>query len=250
MKHVVAIIPARGGSKGIPNKNLVDFCGKPLLAWTIRHALQAQGVASVWVTSDSQAILDVAVSHGARPILRPDAISGDKASSESAWIHALDWIERKEKTIDLVLALQATSPLRESKDIEQGLKDFEKNGYDSLFSGAILEDFLIWDRKKDGTLQSLNYNYLERKPRQDHGTQYVENGSFYLFRPEILRASGNRMGGKIGISLMEFWKSFEVDSIEGLEFCAALMKHYRLDRANATPAGERGEHGIVSSSLP
>ena len=92
--NIVAIILARGGSKGLPNKNILNFCGKPLIAWTINNCLDA-GISSVWVSSDSDEILQIASEYGAKKIKRPDNISGDFASSESAWLHAINIIELK-----------------------------------------------------------------------------------------------------------------------------------------------------------
>jgi CMP-N,N'-diacetyllegionaminic acid synthase len=224
--NVAAVIPARGGSKGISGKNIIEFCGKPLLAWSIEQAAAAQGVASVWVSSDSDEILEVAGRYGARPVKRPEAISGDTATSESAWLHALDTIEAHGERLDIMLAMQATSPLRESSDIERALQDFQRQGCDSLFSCAELEDFFIWEKDGQGNYLSLNYDYLNRKRRQDVGRQYVENGSFYLFKPDILRKFNNRLGGKIGISMMQFWKTFEIDSMDDLKFCELLMNKY------------------------
>lgn len=228
--RVVAVIPARGGSKGIPHKNIIEFCGKPLLAWSIEQAKAAAGVSSVWVSSDSDEILEVASRYGAQLIKRPESIAGDTATSESAWLHALDSIESQGKQVDIMLAMQATSPLRESSDIERALQDFQRQDCDSLFSCAELEDFFIWEKDDQGNFRSLNYDYLNRKRRQDVGRQYVENGSFYLFKPQILRTLNNRLGGKIGISMMEFWKTFEIDSWKDLEFCELLMNNYLLPK--------------------
>ena len=103
MINVSAIILARGGSKGIPNKNIIDFCGKPLIAWTIEQCLSSKHISEVWVSSDSQEILEVVKEYGAKTIKRPDDISGDFATSESAWLHAIEFIER-DGDIDFVLA--------------------------------------------------------------------------------------------------------------------------------------------------
>ncbi len=249
MKHVVAIIPARGGSKGIPNKNLVPFCGKPLVAWSIKQIRAARGVGSVWVTSDSDAILQVAVEHGARAIRRPESISGDTASSESAWLHALDEIEKLGPPVDLVVAAQATSPLREALDVERALEAFETQGYDSLFSGAELEDFFIWQQDRERGLVSLNYDSKKRERRQDVAKQFVENGSFYVFKPWVLRELNNRLGGKIGVSPMAFWKTFEIDSLESLEMCEALMRHYLVDQPQHSVSGrDPSWHPTASST--
>jgi CMP-N,N'-diacetyllegionaminic acid synthase len=226
--NTVAVILARGGSKGIPRKNLVDFCGKPLIVWTIEQCLAAQGVDSVWVSSDSKEILVVARSAGARAILRPDNLSGDTATSESGWLHALGVIDAECGPVDLLLAPQATSPLREPQDIERGLDLFASGQFDSLFSCSMAEDIYFWQRGSGGQLESINYDWRNRKRRQDHAPQYIENGSFYMFQPNVLRNFNNRFGERIGMVEMEFWKTFEIDSPESLRLCAALMREFLL----------------------
>jgi len=223
-----AIILARGGSVGIPGKNIMDFCGKPLLAWTIEQAQVAKGVHKVWVSSDSREILDVAQGFGSNIICRPDELSGSHATGESAWNHALDVIEQDGEKIDVALALQVTSPLREPKDIEAGLKMFETGNWDSIFSCSISEDLYFWERDSSGNLKSMNYDYTNRQRRQDIATQYVENGSFYLFRPDVLRQHNNRLGGRIGCVEMEFWKMFEIDEMSDVSMCSALMEKFLL----------------------
>ena len=227
MKNIVAIIPARGGSKGILKKNMINFCGKPLVSWTIKQALSVKSISSVWVSSDSKEILNLAKNLGANTISRPKSLSSDTATTESTWSHALKIIEEETGTVDVVIGLQATSPIRESKDIEKAITFFNKSKSDSLFSATEIGDFYIWQKKKK-KLTSLNYDYSNRCRRQNYSKQYVENGSFYIFKPQILKKLNNRLGGKIEISLMEFWKSFEIDSFEDLELCETLMKHYIL----------------------
>jgi len=223
---IPAIILARGGSKGIPQKNIIDFCGKPLLAWTIEHCL-AGGVDSVYVSSDAEGILDVGEKYGARSIKRPEEISGDEATSESGWLHALEVIEGDHGKVDWILGPQVSSPLRTADDIRKGLSVARSDLYDSLFSCSVAEDLFIWENRS-GSLKSVNYDWQNRKRRQDIPRQYIENGSFYLFRPEILYQNNNRFGGKIGVVEMEFWKMFEIDSIEDLKMCSTLMKEFIL----------------------
>lgn len=230
MKNIVAIILARGGSKGIPHKNIVEFCGKPLIAWTIEQLRKVENINSLWVSSDSEKILEISESYGALTIERPSQISGDEATSEAAWLHALDVIERKIGKVDIVVAPQVTSPLREPEDIKRGLEEFITHGYDSLFSCSVAEDLLFWQKSEDGSLRSVNYDYQRRGRRQDRPKQYIENGSFYIFKPEVLRTCQNRLGGKIGMVEMAFWKMFEIDSPEDLRLCEALMKEFLLKR--------------------
>ena len=229
MKNVVAIIPARGGSKGIPNKNIIDFCGAPLISWSIKQALNSDLVSSVWVTSDSQEILDISKKYGADIIPRPRKISGDFASSESAWIHALVEIQKLQK-VDLIVGLQATSPIRGINDINLALKKYIDNCFDSLFSVVEIEDFFMWSiDKKNNTTNSINYDYKNRKRRQDIEKKYLENGSIYVFDPKMLLDTKNRIHGNIGLHIMEKYKMFQIDTYEDIELCESIMKSYKLD---------------------
>lgn len=226
--NIAAIILARGGSKGIPNKNIIDFCGKPLIAWTIEQFKAVKEINSIWVSSDSEEILQVSGKYGAKSIQRPESLAGDTATSESGWLHAIAHIESLGPKIDLVAAPQVTSPLREPKDIANGINAFKEQNLDSLFSCSIAEDLYFWEKKQNGELNSVNYDWRNRKRRQDHAPQYIENGSFYFFTPEVLKKHNNRFGEKIGFSEMEFWKMFEIDSMEGLKLCEAIMNSFIL----------------------
>jgi CMP-N,N'-diacetyllegionaminic acid synthase len=229
MPRVVAVIPARGGSKGIPSKNIIDFCGKPLVVWTIEQALAAKRIDEVWVSSDNAAILDVAVQAGAKPLKRPDELSGDAATSESCWLHAIDAIDaRGGEPITTLVAPQCTSPVREAADFDAALEHFEHQRLDSLFSATSVPDCNIWREKADGGLDSFTYDYRSRGRRQIKPQQYLENGSFWITAPALLRRENNRLGGKIGVYPMAFWKSFQIDEPEDLRLCAMLMREYGL----------------------
>lgn len=229
MPRTVAVIPARGGSKGIANKNLADFCGKPLVVWTIEQALAAKRIDEVWVSSDDDEILKVAESAGAEPLKRPDELSGDEASSESCWLHAVDAIDAMGGApIDILVAPQCTSPVREASDFDKAMEVYESEGCDSLFSATAVPDFNIWRPDAGGRLDSFTYDYRNRGRRQEKGEQYLENGSFWIVAADLLRREGNRLGGKIGVYPMAFWKSFQIDEPEDLRFCATLMREYGL----------------------
>jgi CMP-N,N'-diacetyllegionaminic acid synthase len=228
--RVSAIILARGGSKGIPGKNIRNFCGKPLLAWTVEQCIKAQGVDDVWVSSDSKEILDIADQYGAKPISRPDNISDDQATSESGWLHAIDEIEQKTSSVDLVVAAQVTSPVRESVDISSALEDMKLQGLDSLLTVIEIQDFFIWMLDKKRNPKSITYDYLNRKPRQLIEKRFLENGSFYIFTPKILRKHQNRLGGKIGFKIMEKHKMIQIDNPVDLRLCEVIMRGYNLDK--------------------
>ncbi|HCP00176.1 MAG: acylneuraminate cytidylyltransferase [Alphaproteobacteria bacterium] len=229
MESVVVIL-ARGGSRGIPRKNITNFCGKPLIAWTIEQAQAADAISSVWVSSDDVEILDVSRHFGAEVIKRPSAIANDEASSEAGWLHALDFFEAKNIAVDNLVTPQCTSPVRTPSDFDSAISIFERDSLDSLFSSTVLPDFNLWRADKSGSLNSFTYNYRRRERRQEKDEQFLENGSFWLTRPRIMREQGNRLGGNIGVWHMEFWKSFQIDEPEDLEFCETLMRHYLPDQ--------------------
>lgn len=229
MGKVIAIIPARGGSKGIPGKNLKLVCGKPLLAWSILHARSANLVDSVWVSSDSDEILAVAAEYGAHPVRRPENLSGDTATSESAWQHALDYVEASGVDVELVIGMQPTSPIRASADLDVAVAQMRSDALDSLLTVAEVEDFFTWRVGVDGP-ESINYDYRSRQRRQQIEKCYLENGSFYIFKPSIIRTLGNRLGGKIGMHVMERYKMFQIDNPEDILLCESIMRGYRLDQ--------------------
>jgi len=224
------VIPARGGSKGIPRKNIMDFCGHPLISWSISAALQCPKINSVFVSTDDREIAEVARHYGADIIWRPAELATDKASSETALIHACEELGRRSLRPQTLVFLQATSPLRETRELTEALQKFREGGYDSLFCAAEPEDFLMW-REENGCLESLNYDFRNRKRRQEGGLAgrlLVETGSFYISNVAGLLEHRNRLFGKIGYWTVEFWKSMEIDSLEGAVLCAALMRAHEL----------------------
>lgn len=223
-QRVVAIIPARAGSKGIINKNIIDFCGKPLVAWSIEQAKNAQNVEEVFVSTDGENIAEIAQEYGAKVIRRPKELASDVASSEDALLHAINEI-RKEMKIDNILFLQATSPVRLCEDIEQAIDIFFREQYDSLFSMSILEDYCLW--KKEGKkLVSWTYDYMNRGRRQEREKLYLENGSIYVFKSKLIEETHNRLGGKIGMYEMPLERSGEIDSEDDITICENYMRKY------------------------
>lgn len=224
-RKTLAVIAARGGSKGIPHKNLLDLCGKPLIAWTVEQARAARGVDVVAVSSDSDSILAAAEAAGAIGVRRPEDISGDLASSESAWLHALNAIDERIGRCERIVALQATSPIRESSDIENALATFDRDHLDSLLSVCEVEDYFNWRIGASGP-EPINYDYHNRRMRQQIEKRYLENGSFYVLIPSLLREQNNRLGGKIGFHVMDRHKMFQIDRPEDVKLCAAIMRSY------------------------
>ena len=220
--HTVAIIPARGGSKGLKEKNIYPVAGKPLLAWTVLQALASTSIERVFVTTDDEAIANVASEYGAEVIVRPSELSGDKASSESAILHAVGVIELEyNMPLSTIVFLQATSPLRKPGDIDRATELFFQEGADSLISVTRADDLTLWESRA-GKWESVNFDYRNRGMRQDRPTQFIENGSIYIFKPETLLAFGNRIGEKLFAYDMEFWQTWEIDTLEEID----LIEYY------------------------
>jgi N-acylneuraminate cytidylyltransferase len=229
--RTVAIIPARGGSKGLKNKNIYPVAGLPLLAWSVIQATDAKHVDRVFVTTDDAAIAQVAREYGAEVIDRPQEISGDKATSESALLHALDTIAGKEGTMpETVVFLQATSPLRKPGDIDRAIDIFRQDNADSLISVTRADDLTIWEHR-EGEWNSVNFDWRNRGMRQERPSQYIENGSIYLFHPSVLRSFNNRIGRKLSVYPMEFWQTWEIDTIDEVDLVEFYMKSKSIDRS-------------------
>jgi CMP-N,N'-diacetyllegionaminic acid synthase len=215
----IAIIPARGGSKGIPGKNVRMVGGKPLLAHSI---IAARGVVdAVYVSTDDEAIANVARRYGADVIDRPAALANDTATSESALVHALDVLRGREIEPETVVFLQATSPLRRPNDVANALAQFREDKADSLFSATDATGFM-WRCGPEGP-KPMNYDPVSRPRRQDAPRDVIENGSLYIFKPSVLRKYASRLGGKISVYMMRAEDSFQIDEPWELELLGWLF---------------------------
>lgn len=229
----LAIIPARGGSKGVTRKNVRPLAGRPLLVHTIEQALAAERVGRVIVSTDDAEIERVAEAHGAEVIERPAELADDDAPSESALVHVLDQLaEREGYRPELVVFLQCTSPIRDAADIDRAICQLLEEGADSLLSAVPFHGF-TWRRGSTGA-EPLNYDHRQRPRRQDRKGEYLENGSIYVFKRSILRRHGNRLGGKIALYEMDPASAVDIDRLEDFDICEALL------RARAARAERKG----------
>ena len=227
MYKILAFIPARGGSKGIPRKNIKNFNKKPLIQWTIEQAKESKLINEIIVSSDSKKILSISKNLGASTILRPKNLSTDSSSTESAIIHCIQNLKKK---IDIIVLLSPCSPLRKKEDIDNMINFFIKKKLDSCFSASKLNDFLIWrydERIKK--MKSFNYNFKKRLSRQKRNIlEYVENGSIYIFKSNEFEKLNNRIFNKHDIYQMDFWQSFELDEKKDWKLLETLHKVYIL----------------------
>jgi N-acylneuraminate cytidylyltransferase len=232
--EILAIIPARGGSKSIPQKNLVPVYGQPLLWYSIKSAMMTSTIDRIVVSTDDHQIATKARHYGAEIVNRSKDISGDNASSESALLHVLDHLKDQEHyQPDLVVFLQATSPMRNPDDIQNAIDTLIAQNADSLFSACKVEGF-IWCSSTN-KLVPINYDPSSRPTRQKLEEEILEeNGSIYIFKPWVLRKFNSRMGGKITVYRMGRLQSFQIDTYDDVKVIEQIMAFNK-----STPSPEK-----------
>lgn len=225
----LAIIPARGGSRGIPRKNLELIGDKPLVAHTIEHARKAKNVDSFLVNSEDSEIRSVADAFGAKTMSRPDMYAHDKILQEVDLL--LKWtVENYEKKnpnerVNIVVLLYPTAPLRDVKTIDRVIELVRDEGYDSALS-LYYDDSYLWQVCEDGkTVRPTNYDPNNRMPRQKESwNQWVENKAVYAFTRDVLFENG-RIGQKTAFVEMEKWRSIDIDTPGDLDLARLIYEN-------------------------
>ena len=220
--NIIAIIPARGGSKGIPQKNVRPLCGKPLVAWNIQAALASKFISEVYVSTDDMEIAAAARSHGAHVIDRPQELASDTATSESALLHGLEVLEGKGVLPDLLVFLQCTSPLTVSDDIDAAIQKFFDEKADSCFTATDFHYF-VWKELADGSAEGINHDKRFRLRRQDREPQYQENGAVYVMNCLGFLQAHQRFFGRTVMSVMPQERCFEIDDPVDMEIAEVLL---------------------------
>jgi CMP-N,N'-diacetyllegionaminic acid synthase len=223
-QSIAVLIPARGGSKGIPRKNVQIFLGKPLIVHSIEYAKNCDLVDNVFVSTEDLQIGKIAEQAGAQILWRPIDLANDTATTESTIEHALEEIALCGSSYDIVVLLQATSPLRPKSGLIDALNDFSEGGFDSMLSLSPAQHF-SW--RIDGQDALAEYDYLQRPRRQDieqKDLRYQENGSMYIFTKRHFYERGNRLGGRIGYTLFDQRYSYEIDSWEDFRLLEQIAK--------------------------
>tara|TARA_Y100000004_G_scaffold152114_1_gene175122 strand:- start:17630 stop:18283 length:654 start_codon:yes stop_codon:yes gene_type:complete len=214
---VCTIILARGGSKGIPKKNILPLNGKPLIQYSIEASMNA-GIQETFVSTDDSEIAKVSKDLGCTIIERPDEISGDEASSEEALLHFVDTSNASDK-YDTIVFIQPTSPLIISEDLRCAMSLFEAEDFDSVFSVYREHWVPRWSLRGKPILWDMK----ERPRRQDVSDVFVENGAFYITKKKSLVKSGLRYSGKIGMYEMPQSRSFQIDTLDDVEIIKGLI---------------------------
>jgi N-acylneuraminate cytidylyltransferase len=222
---IACVIPARAGSKSIPHKNTALVGGKPLIAWSIEHAIESQLVDDVCVATDCKLVAEVANQYDVRVYWRSRESATDEAPSEAVLTEV---VQSRYATAEAIVFLQATSPLRQPEDVDNAIRKYRYANCDSLFSARHLEGF-TWESKLNGPVLPC---HRKRPRRQDNPMdRYEENGSIYVFPPETL-FRGSRHGLRPAVYLMHALDSFQVDGPEDIELLESLMR-LRCDRHTA-----------------
>lgn len=234
--ETLAIIPARGGSKGIPRKNLRFVAGKPLIAHTIQAALQSSIVNRVVVSTDDSEIADVSKRFGAEVVMRPAQISGDKSSSESTLLQVLDHFLSKEGyQPDLLVFLQCTSPLTEPSHIDGAVEKLLSDKADCAFTATPFFHFL-WNRGPDGLAGGINHDWKTRPMRQDREEQFLENGAVYAMKTEGFLKNRHRFFGRTVLYELPSDSSLEVDEPRDLQVAELILRErYRCNMLSLLP---------------
>lgn len=208
MPNVLAVVPARGGSKGIPGKNIVPCAGRPLIDWTAQAIKDSELIDFSVLSTDSPEIAQAWT--GGHFIVKHDYIS-DEAQIEDRLDKVFAAVEQSFSP-DLVVLLQPTSPIRTGYVIDQAITMLIDIGYDSLIS-VVRSHRFIWQLPSEGNDEIISsYDPMNRPRRQDMENQFEENGSIYLFTMDHWRENHNRVGGKVGILVMPEETGYQIDT--------------------------------------
>lgn len=212
---IFSLIPLRGNSKSIPKKNIKLIAGKPLSAWALEASATATSIIDTYVSTDSQEIADVVQSLGlgVQVVNRPAEFATDEASTESVLLHFMSLVD-----FDVLVTIQATSPLLTAQDLDAAIAQFKAQGLDSMLSAVRTKRF-FWN--DDAT--PINYDPLHRPRRQDFAGTLMENGAFYVTKRDILEHYQCRLGGKIGLYEMDEAAAIEIDEREDWERVEHLL---------------------------
>ena len=217
-KTFLAIIPARGGSKRLPRKNILDLCGKPLISWSIEAALKSKYISKVVVSSDDEEILNISSNFGADIIKRPYELANDTATTFDAIKHTIDNLEEYE----YVVLLQPTSPLRNEKHINEAIELLEEKRADAIVSICEMEHSPLWSNTlpEDGNMRGFLREEILNKRSQDLEKYYRVNGAVYICKTDkLLENKSFFLKDNIFAYIMDKKSSIDID--EEIDFLFA-----------------------------
>lgn len=228
MAKYLSLITARGGSKEVRSKNIRTVGGRPLLAWTIWHCLSSQLSSDPFVSTNDEEIASIGEAYGAETIWRPDYLCEPGSTTESALIHAIDYLSAQGQHYDYVICLQPTSPIRFSGLLDRCIEQLEEDDADSLLAAWKMYNFL-WRQLPSPVstyIWSSSYNYVHRPMRQDlqpEDYRYFDCGNLYITHCDVLRETQSRLGGKITVYPVNDIENMQLDTEDDLEIFDAVL---------------------------
>jgi len=234
---IVGIIPARGGSKGVPNKNIKMLKGKPVIAWTIEHALGSKYLDRVIVSTDSKKIANISKKYGAEVVMRPKELARDDSPLELSLRHVVSTLEKKENyKIDIVVQLLANVPIRADGIIEQVVKKLLESGADSVMTVYEVNQRPEWMKRLKGE-RLIPYMRCDLYRRQDLPELYIADGAVAAIKRKILMDTEGKVGvheylGKdIRAVIQEPLSSIEIDRLSDFELAEWVLSQRMEDEA-------------------
>lgn len=225
--NVVAIVPARGGSKGLPRKNVTRLKTEPLIAYTIRAALGAVSVARTVVSTDDDEIAATAMAYGAEvPFRRPSALSTDEAMTEDAVIHAIRQLDAAGHIPDVVAVLEPTAPLRTARHIDEAVELLLRSGLDSVASVCEVDHPPEWIYRLDGANRLRPILATRTGRRQDAPPAYRLNGAIYVRSVPALLRDGRLVTDDTRAYVMARDESIDIDTVDDLVLCEAILARH------------------------
>ncbi len=225
-KRLLAVIPARGGSKRLPRKNVLDLAGKPLIAWTIQEALNCKYIDQVIVSTDDKEISDISKEYGADvPFFRPSELATDEAKTVDVVLHLLDELEKVGERYDYIILLQPTSPLRTAQNIDESVELLQMKNSDAVISVCESEHPPLWCNVLPDDMSMDNFldESVKNKRSQDLPKQYRINGAIYISSVKKLKKENSFFLSNNCIAyIMKQNVSIDIDTIDDFDF--ALLR--------------------------
>ena len=215
-KNILGLIPARGGSKGLPRKNIKPLLGKPLIAWTIEEALASKYLDRLIVSTDDKEIAEISKKYGAEvPFIRPKELAEDNAKGIDVALHAIDWLKKndKQKQYDLLMLLQPTSPLRTTEDIDKAIELLFLKDAKAIVSVCEVDHYPLWSNTlpENGCMKDFIRKEIMNKNRQELPIFYRLNGCIYLAYCSYLQKQRSFFGEKSFAYIMPKERSIDID---------------------------------------
>lgn len=225
---MIAIIPARGGSKGVPHKNIRNLNGKPLIAYTIEAALNSKYIDKVLVTTDDIEIATISQKYGASvPFMRPDYLATDTASAIDVYLHAVEFVKKNFKNdISKFMVLLPTAPLRKTKHIDEAVEQFLKAKAQTLVAMKEADTPISWYYllQKDGTVRNANFDSNNMANRQMNKKYYIPNGAIYILDYQLLKKQRTYYSENTIPYIMSSEESVDIDTQFDFKIAEFMMK--------------------------